>query len=125
MAREICDAGLCLLLTAALLAEGFTTRVRFQQGSSGARLQGALARGEESTYILGAAGGQTMAVTISSVEGNAVFHIIGSSAKPLAGAEPGKDATRWQGQVQRDGDYRVVVGATRGGAEYTLQISIK
>ncbi len=115
----------CLLLTAAVLAEGFTTRVRFQQGTSGAKLQGAVARGEENTYILGATGGQTMAVKISSVESNAVFHIIGSSGKPLAGAEPGKDATQWQGQLQRDGDYRVVVGATRGGAEYTLQISIK
>lgn len=115
----------CLLLTAAVLAEGFTTRVRFQPGTSGAKLQGALARGEQNTYILGASGGQTMTVSISSVEANAVFHIIGSSGKALAGAEPGDDATRWQGQLQRDGDYRVVVGATRGGAEYTLQISIK
>ncbi len=116
---------LCLLLTCVVLAKGLTTRVRFQEGTSGAKLQGAVARGEENTYILGAYGGQTMSVSITSVEANAVFHIIGSSGKPLTGAEPGDDATRWQGQLQRDGDYRVVVGATRGGAEYTLQISIK
>ena len=50
-------------------------------------------------YILGARGGQTMIVHITSRENNAVFVILGADGTALDGAEEGTDAKDWTGRL--------------------------
>ncbi len=103
---------------------GLTKTVRFAKGRSSASYSGAVIRGESDTYVLGANGGQTMSVSISSEEDNAVFQIEGPGGY-LRGAEPGSDRTSWSGQLPANGKYRVIVGGTRGNATYTITIAIR
>jgi len=70
--------------------------------------------------------GQTLDVSITSDEGNAVFQIYTPGEKetlPKAGETD--DATKWSGKVPSDGDYVIVVGPTRGNATYKLSYSVK
>jgi hypothetical protein len=106
-------------------AQGVTSRVRFAPGSSSATLKGAIVRGDRDVYILGAKGGQSMSVNISSIENNAVFQIRSPGGSELRGAREGDDAMQWSGTLPASGDYRIIVGGTRGNASYTLRISIR
>src|SRR4030095_12603152 len=105
--------------------KGKTQRVRFARGRTTAVLQGAVGRGAEERYILGARAGQTMIVHITSREKNAVFTILGPDATALEGAEEGTDATDWTGTLPLNGDYSIWVGPTRGNATYTLEVTIR
>jgi hypothetical protein len=106
-------------------AEGVTSRVRFARGSSSATMKGAVIRGERDIYIVGANGGQSMSVTIASLERNAVFQIEAPGGNELRGASETDDAVRWSGPLPASGDYRIIVGGTRGNASYTLRVSIR
>ena len=67
-----------------------------------------------------------MVVTIMSVEDNAVFQIINKkTGNYLPGAEDGTDIKRWEGYLPSTGDYKIIVGSTRGGTEYTLKVTIE
>lgn len=105
--------------------KGKTQRVRFARGRTTAVLQGAVVRGTQDRYILGARSGQTMIVHITSREKNAVFTILGPDATALEGAEEGIDATDWTGTLPLNGDYSIWVGPTRGNATYTLEVTIR
>ena len=74
--------------------------------------------------ILGARGGQTMIVHISSIETNAVFYITGRGVM-LPGAEDDADATDWTGELPASGDYSIHVSPSRGNATYTLEVTIR
>ena len=100
-------------------------RVRFARGRTTAVLKGAVVRGTQDRYILGARRGQTMIVHITSRENNAVFAILGPDATALNGAEEGADATDWTGTLPLNGDYSIWVGPTRGNATYTLEVTIR
>ena len=106
-------------------AQGVTSRVQFARGTSSATLEGAVVRGDRDTYIVGAKGGQSMSVTISSLERNAVFQISGPGGNELRGAREGDDTMKWSGTLPASGDYRIIVGGTRGNASYTLRVSIR
>jgi hypothetical protein len=112
-------------LLAEAAAQSNTTRVRFARGESSATLRGAVVRGERDIYIVGANGGQSMRVSISSRERNAVFQIEEPGGSELRGAREGDDATQWAGTLPRSGDYRIIVGGTRGNASYTLRVSVR
>ena len=119
---------ICVLLLAAssALAQGVRKKVRFAKGASSATIKGAVVRGDRDRYIVGASGGQTMTVTISSLEKNAVFQIyLAGEQETLEGAGEGDDATRWSGILPANSDYVIVVGGTRGNASYTLKITVK
>lgn len=103
---------------------GLTTTVKFRKGRSSATYKNAVIRGERNTYVLGAAAGQQMSVSISSLEDNAVFQIRGPNGY-LPGAGPGTDRKSWSGQLPANGKYRVIVGGTRGNATYTVTFSIR
>jgi hypothetical protein len=105
--------------------KGKTQRVRFARGRTTAVLQGAVVRGTQDRYILGARDGQTMIVHITSGEKNAVFVILGPDASALEGAEEGTDATDWTGTLPLTGDYSIWVSPTRGNATYTLEVTIR
>lgn len=111
--------------TFALAQSGKVQRVRFQRGRTTAILKGAVVRGTQDRYILGARGGQTMIAHISSLEKNAVFAILGPDGTALEGAEEGTDVTDWTGTLPSSGDFSIWVGPTRGNATYTLEVTIR
>ncbi|MEK6280976.1 MAG: hypothetical protein AABN95_11540 [Acidobacteriota bacterium] len=115
---------LSILLTV-VAQTGTTKRVRFPRGRTTAVLKGAVVRGTQDQYILGARRGQTMIVHITSREKNAVFAILGPNATALDGAEEGTDAMDWTGELPLTGDYSIWVGPTRGNATYTLEVTIR
>ena len=121
----------CLLMIFALAlagitsADGITKRVKFAKGKSSATVSGAVIRGDQDTYILGAGVGQRMSVRITSVEDNAVFQITDDEGNYLNNAGEGDDATEWTGKLPGTGDYRIIVGGTRGNATYRMTVSIR
>ena len=93
--------------------------IRFAAGATGASVSGAVVRGEQAVYVLGAAGGQTMSVSITSLEDNAVFAVYPPSGPPIV--REATDARLW---LPDTGDYSIVVGGTRGNASYDLTVVI-
>ncbi len=87
-------------------------------------LNGAVIRGQRDRYSLSILKGETLEVLISSLEGNAVFSILGPDQTPLPGTEEGKDTIQWSVPVQTDGSYAILVGPTRGNATYTLKVNV-
>lgn len=101
-------------------------RIKFKKGESSATIEGGVIRGERDTYLVGANKNQTMIVTIMSIEDNAVFQIVDrETGYYLEGAGELDDAKRWEGTLPSKGDYEIVVGGTRGNAEYTLKVFIE
>src|ERR1043166_2225494 len=107
------SAGLTVLVVA---QTGKSTGGHLARGRTTAVLKGAVVRGTQDRYILGARAGQTMIVHISSREKNAVFAILGPDGTALQGAEEGTDATDWTGTLPMSGDFSIWVGPTRGNA---------
>ncbi|QZZ22440.1 hypothetical protein J5X98_08735 [Leptothermofonsia sichuanensis E412] len=102
-----------------------TQRIRFKPGESSAMVQTAVIRGTRDTYLLDAQKGQTMTVRIQSLENNAVFDIVTPPNRAGQGRVLKQEAVFWSGQLPDSGDYKVVVGSTRGNASYKLQVTIK
>jgi len=116
---------LILLTNPVLAQEGLTKRVQFEKGKSWATIEGNVVRGTRDTYLLNAREGQTMTVGISSLENNAVFQIYEpKKGKTLNGAGEMDEAKNWVGGLPETGDYKIVVGGTRGNATYSLVIKI-
>jgi hypothetical protein len=116
---------LIISVVEAMPQRGKVQRVRFARGRTTAVLKGAVVRATQDRYILGARGGQTMIVHITSLEKNACFAILGPDASALPGAEEGTDATDWTGELPINGDYSIWVSPTRGNATYTLEVTIR
>ena len=115
-----------ILLTSvlAIAQGGKVQRVRFARGRTTAVLKGAVIRATKDRYILGARGGQTMIVHVTSLEKNAVFYIVGPNGT-LPGAEDDAHATDWEGPLPESGDYSIYVSPSRGNATYTLEVTIR
>ncbi len=105
-------------------AETGTKRISFKAGESSATVSDSVVRGERSIYVIGAKSGQTMSIDITSLEDNAVFQIKTPGGKFLADAGDGDDATVWDGTLPASGDYKIIVGGTRGNASFKLTVSI-
>ncbi|HEY9849970.1 MAG TPA: hypothetical protein V6D28_10965 [Leptolyngbyaceae cyanobacterium] len=97
-----------------------TRRIQFARGTSSAVVEDAVVRGTRDTYLLGARARQRMTVSISSVEQNAVFDVVAPNGRVIK-----QEATSFSGALPATGDYRIVVGGTRGNATYKLQVSIR
>ncbi len=127
--RVVCIplAACVALLCAASLTLAAGIPLRFAPGASSATVEGGIARGETASYLVGAKAGQTMSVTVASEENNAVvtIYLPGRSGKTLPGAGEGQDAAAWKGTLPESGTYRIEVGATRGGAAYSLSVEIR
>jgi hypothetical protein len=106
-------------------ADGITKRVKFARGKSSATLSGSVVRGDRDTYIVGARAEQMMTVRITSLEKNAVFQVMGPDGEYLQDAGEEDDATLATNTLPFSGDYKIIVGGTRGNASYKLTISIK
>ncbi|HTH37739.1 MAG TPA: hypothetical protein VL572_07225, partial [Pyrinomonadaceae bacterium] len=111
--------------TAFAAADGITKRVKFAKGKSSITLSSAVIRGELDTYILGARVGQRITVKVTALEKNAAFQIKGPDGDYLDGAGEMDDATSVTVTLPQNGDYRIIVGGTRGNASYKLTVSIR
>jgi hypothetical protein len=118
-------SALCLLASTVIAQRGTTQRVHFPRGRTTAVLHGAVVRGTQDRYILGARNGQTMLVHITARKKNAAFTIYGPDGNTLPGAGEGADATDFSGELPLSGDYTIAVGPTRGNAGYTLEVTIR
>jgi hypothetical protein len=106
-------------------ADGIEKRVKFAKGKNSALYSGAVIRGDRDTYVAGAKAGQKMSVKITSVESNAVFQIENPDGEYLENAGEEDDQTNWTGTLPDNGDYKIIVGGTRGNASYKLSVAIK
>jgi len=111
----------------------------FATGSTSGTAGGRVLRGERNLYSVKGTAGQTMTVTLTTPDGNAVFQLyepgttIGRDndgllefhGQALHGAAVGEDATRWSDRLPRSGTYLIVVGSTRGSARYTMDVKIE
>lgn len=116
---------IALLLLCLPAFAGVTERVKFQPGTSGATIKGSVIRGERDTYILGAGAGQWIKVKIYSLEDNAVFELQKPDGSFEAMPGDGEDTKFYQGPLPSNGDYKIIVGGTRGNATYTLMVEIR
>jgi hypothetical protein len=124
--RLLATLFICTFALSSVLAEGVKKKVRFAKGTSSTTIRGAVIRGQNDRYYIGAKAGQTITVKVTSTQKNAVFQIyFHGEEESLPGAGDGDDATNWSGQLPIDNEYVIVVGGTRGNASYTLTISIK
>ncbi|MEG4584434.1 hypothetical protein QUA54_04170 [Microcoleus sp. MOSTC5] len=103
----------------AILMSQQPQEIQFKRGASSAEVKGGVARGEVMIYLISAKEGQTMNVEIQSVEGNAVFKVVAPNTNAVAEGEKS-----WSGELPQTGKYQIVVGTERGGASYTLSVSI-
>ena len=111
----------------------------FSTGSTSGTVGGRVLRGERNLYSVNAKAGQTMTVTITTPDGNAVFQLyepgttIGRDndgllefhGQALHGAADGEDATRWSDRLPKSGSYLIVVGSTRGNARFSMDVKIE
>ncbi len=104
----------------AVLMAKVQQRIQFKKGTNSAEIKGGVARGTVNSYLIKAKKGQTMKIEIQSLEKNAVFSIIGPKTKTII-----KESKSWSGVVSKTGDYQIDIGTERGGASYTLSVSIK
>jgi len=94
--------------------------VFFEAGTSDTTLSNAVVRGDRDLYTLTAQGGQTMALSISSLEDNAAFDIISPSGTILS-----QETVEESLYLPETGRYEIIVGGTRGNATYDLEIEIE
>jgi hypothetical protein len=105
--------------------DGVTKRIRFAKGKNSATISGAVIRGDLDTYLVGARAGQRMTVRVTALEDNAAFTVKGPNGEFLEGADEMDDATNVILPLPQNGDYRIIVGGTRGNATYRLTVSIR
>jgi hypothetical protein len=114
-----------LFLSTAVWAENRAIPVQFASGATGTELVEGIARGETATFVLGAAAGQKMRVSLTSVESNAEFEVFAPNGLSLGASTDKQGAQVWYGTLPQSGSYKVVVGTARGGAEITINFSIR
>lgn len=106
--------------------ENRTKRVQFAAGADNASLEDGIARGETLTYLLGAGKGQTMLIAITSSEDNAVFNVFAPNGRKIGSGSMTEEMDMvWEGNLPMSGDYRVVVGSSRGGSSFTSYFQIR
>ncbi|MEP0883632.1 hypothetical protein NDI49_18925 [Trichocoleus sp. ST-U3] len=122
IAKTVTSTGAAAVEPTVLAAQpqGRTQRVRFAKGKSSAVVEYSVVRGTRDIYLLGAKVRQKMTIGITSLEDNAVFDIVAPNGRIIA-----QEATSWSGTLPRSGDYKIVVGGTRGNASYRMQVGIK
>ena len=104
----------------AVLMAKVQQRIQFKKGTNSAEIKGGVARGTVNTYLIKAKKGQRMKIDIQSLEKNAVFSIIDPKTKTIV-----KESKNWSGELSHTGDYKIAIGTERGGASYTLSVSVK
>jgi hypothetical protein len=94
--------------------------ISFAKGAKSAVAKGSVVRGDRKTYLVNAAKNQSMTLSITALENNAVVDLIGPDGKVIK-----QGATTVKQVLPATGDYQVVVGGTRGNATYEVKIAIE
>lgn len=95
------------------------SRIKFAPGKKSAVVENSLVRGSRDIYLISAKAGQTMKVSITSLEKNAVFDLIAPNKDLIQGEITSKNL-----KLPATGNYEVIVGGTRGNASYKLRVEI-
>jgi hypothetical protein len=100
-------------------------RVRFAAGASAITIKDSVLRGTRDVYLVDARQQQKMTIQLTSLENNATFDVIAPPNRAGKRVLLRQAVMTWTGTLPQSGDYRIVVGPTRGNASYRLVISIK
>ena len=100
---------------------GLVQRMSFAPGTDSGTGGGAIVRASAETWVLGAAAGQTMHVSVVSIEANSTFDVFAPDGSRLTAPD---ERTVWTGHLPHDGDPDVVVQPTFGNATYTITVRI-
>lgn len=99
-------------------------RIQFAPGATSATLTGEIVGEQFTQYLLWAAAGQTMSVTVTAPNDNVLFHIDGVADgqvyKHLLDGQ-----VSWQGTLTVSQDYRLTLDQVGDTATYTLYVSIE
>lgn len=96
-----------------------TRRIQFNRGEISATVEDSVVRGTRDIYLLRANQSQIMKISLTSLENNAVFNLVSPNNTILA------EEVRDIGLVlPMNGDYKIIVGGTRGNATYNLYVEI-
>jgi hypothetical protein len=94
--------------------------ISFAKGATSAVAKGSVVRGDRKTYIVNAAKNQSMTLSVTALESNAVVDLVGPDGKVLK-----QEATTVKQVLPATGDYQVIVSGTRGNATYEVKIAIE
>ncbi|HQX57174.1 MAG TPA: hypothetical protein PLP07_14720 [Pyrinomonadaceae bacterium] len=106
-------------------ADGVTKRIKFAKGKHSATVSNSVIRGEVDTYIVGAKAEQMMTVRVTAIENNAAFTVQGPDGEYLQDAGEEDEARQVTNTLPYNGDYKIIVGGTRGNATYRLTVTIR
>jgi len=95
-------------------------RLSFAPGLSSGLVEDSVVRAHRDEYLVEAAAGQIMTLSISALEQNAVFGVVAPDGSVLLNEE-----TFIELELPQPGDYSIVVGGTRGNASYELEVEIR
>lgn len=113
--------------------------ITFNKGESSTVVSSSVIKGNSDLYLFGANNGQKMKLNLISPEGNALVQIYEPAfeIKPenkdvinvkginLEGTEEAKAATKWEGTLNKTGNYLIVVRSPRENSSYSLNLEIK
>jgi hypothetical protein len=94
--------------------------ISFAKGATSAIAKGSVVRGDRKTYIVNAAKNQSMTLSVTALESNAVVALVGPDGKVIK-----QEATTVKQVLPATGDYQVIVSGTRGNATYEVTIAIE
>ena len=104
-------------------------RVAFAKGSSSATIKGQLKGDADVDYVVGAAAGQTISVSLKGSNRSNYFNVLPPGSADVA-MHVAQDGQPYTGMLPADGDYKVRVYLMRSAArrneasDYTLTISV-
>ena len=122
---------LSIITTISVLAWPINAReliknIAFDRGQTSSTIQGNVVRGDRDVYVIRVKAGQVMSVKADAPEKNVAFSIVEpSTTEAISGTEEENEITSWSHVLNKTGEYRIIVGGTRGNATYTLQVSVK
>ena len=93
--------------------------IRFQAGAFSGQVQDAVIRGERDLYRLEAGEGQPIDIFLTSLEDNAVFSFRSPSGEIII-----DEVSDFRFPLPESGIYTFCIGATRGNASYTMDVTV-
>jgi hypothetical protein len=94
--------------------------ISFAKGATSAVAKGSVVRGDRKIYLVNAAKNQSMTLSVTALESNAVVALVGPDGKLIK-----QEATTIKQVLPATGDYQVIVSGTRGNATYEVTIAIE
>ncbi len=99
------------------------TRIQFAPGAISGDVEGVLDAGSSADYLLGAAAGQSMTISVFSPNSDVVFVVTAPDGSNIGTVTA--DQPMWQGELPADGDYSIVLSSVGGDTGYLMQVTIE